>query len=137
MADHAAIRALIDAFAISIDTRDQETYTDTFTEDATLSLPFGSFRSRGEIAAMPTAPPPMTSHHLVGTHRCDVNGDDAQARWNVIATHIFDAAQPDKHAQAGGWYEATLRRTEQGWRFSSVQLHIKWNSGAMIPRKSS
>ncbi|MET8852043.1 nuclear transport factor 2 family protein [Amycolatopsis sp. NPDC004625] len=135
LADQWAITALIGVLADSMDAHDQAAYTGTFTDDATLKLPFGTFEGRAAIAAMPTAPPPTASHHLVGTHRIEVAGDGAQARWHVIATHIFDAAQPDKHSQAGGWYEATLRRTEQGWRFSSVELHITWTNGWVPPEE--
>jgi hypothetical protein len=137
LVDQVAITALISSFAASLDTHDHVAYTGTFTGDATLRLPFGTFEGRDAIAAMPTAPPPTASHHLVGTQRIEVDGDEARARWHVIATHVFDAAQPDKHSQAGGWYEATLRRTEQGWRFSSVDMHITWTDGWTVPEEPS
>ncbi|MFI5915689.1 nuclear transport factor 2 family protein [Dactylosporangium sp. NPDC051541] len=133
LVDRAAIAQLVDTFARSIDRRDQPTYTDTFTDDARLSLPFGTFEGREQIAAMPTAPPPMASHHVAANVGVQVDGDGATARWNVIATHIFNGADPNGNAQAGGWYDATLRRTPHGWRFSSVALTIAWARGTMIP----
>ncbi|EOD69191.1 nuclear transport factor 2 family protein [Amycolatopsis vancoresmycina] len=137
LADHVAVTELISVLAASMDAHDHAAYTGTFTGDATLRLPFGTFEGRDAIAAMPTAPPPTASHHLVGTQRIEVDGDEARARWHVIATNVFDAAQPDKHSQAGGWYEATLRRTEQGWRFSAVEMHITWTSGWIVPEEPS
>lgn len=134
LVDRAAVAQLVDTFARSIDVRDQPTYTDTFTDDASLSLPFGTFTGRAEIAAMPTAPPPMASHHLAANVHVTVDGDTATARWNVIATHIFDGADPNGNAQAGGRYDATLRRTADGWRFSAVTLTIAWARGTMIPK---
>jgi hypothetical protein len=34
------------------------------------------------------------------------------------------------HADIGGCYHCTCRRTDEGWRFTHVRLEVWWSAGA-------
>jgi hypothetical protein len=38
-----------------------------------------------------------------------------------------------RHADGAGWYDCTLRRTPQGWRFVTVAIREVWNAGEPLP----
>lgn len=124
--DREEIRALVHEFARSIDAKDQPAYAATFSKDAELVLPFGTFRGRVAIAAMHGPPPHVATHHHLGQIVIEVTGDTATARSSLIATHAFDAADRTQKAHSGGWYEQELVRTAEGWRFSRARLVIVW-----------
>jgi ketosteroid isomerase-like protein len=132
LVDRAQISDLLLSFAHSVDAHDHERYTANFTEDGVLELPFGRFAGRETIAAMEQPIAQMASHHISANHMIDLDGDTARTRSYLIATHVFDRSDPRDHAQAGGWYDCELRRTEEGWRFASVRLSIVWETAAMI-----
>lgn len=54
LVDRAAIGDLLLDFARTIDDHDHAGYVANFSEHAVLELPFGTFRGRAAIAAMPT-----------------------------------------------------------------------------------
>jgi hypothetical protein len=76
--------------------------------------------------------PQWATHHIQGNHQMTFNGDRATARAYVVASHTFEKAVLDDSARAGGWYDATLARTEVGWRFKTIALTIVSNTGKMI-----
>ena len=78
-------------------------------------------------------PPAWGTHHIQGNHHITLAGDTATARVYVIASHTFERAVLDHNARAGGWYDAELRRTADGWRIARIGLTIVWNTGEMVP----
>jgi len=132
LVDRAAISDLLLSFAHSVDAHDHERYTANFTDDGVLELPFGRFEGRAAIAAMDQPIAEMASHHITANHMIELDGDAARARSYLIATHVFDRRDPRDYAQAGGWYDCELRRTEEGWRFTRVRLSVVWESADMI-----
>ena len=132
LVDRAEITELFHAFARAIDEKDQAAYTDTFAEDGAVTLPHGTYRGRDAIRAMRGPPQQWGTHHIQGNHQITVDGDAATARAYVIASHTFEKAVLSDNARAGGWYDATLARTSDGWRFKNIGLTIVWNTGEMI-----
>jgi ketosteroid isomerase-like protein len=132
LVDRAQISDLLLSFAHSIDAHDHHRYTANFTEDGVLELPFGRFEGRDAIAAMEQPVAEMATHHISANHMIELDGDTARTRSYLIATHIFDRTDLRDHTQAGGWYDCELRRTDAGWRFSSVRLSVVWESGDML-----
>lgn len=130
--DRAEISDLFHAFARAIDEKDQAAYADTFAEDGSVKLPHGTFEGREAIRAMRGPPPQWGTHHIHGNHQITFDGDRATARAYVIASHTFEKAVLDNNARAGGWYDATLVRTAEGWRFKTIALTVVWNTGEMI-----
>jgi len=133
--DRAEITNLFYAFAAAVDNKDSEAYADLFTEDGVVELPHGTTRGREAIRVMRGPPPHWGTHHISTNHKIDIDGDQAIARGYLMATHIFDKSLPSKNAQAGGWYDTTLVKTADGWRFSSVRLSIVWTTGEMMPAR--
>ena len=130
--DRAEVTELFHAFARAIDEKDQPAYADTFAEDGAVTLPHARYEGRDAIRAMRGPPMHWGTHHIQGNHQVTVTGDAATARAYVIASHTFEKTVLDENARAGGWYDATLVRTADGWRFKTVALSIVWNTGEMI-----
>lgn len=66
----------------------------------------------------------------------DAGAGRATASWNALMTHVHhDATLQARGAAAdplftvGGHYEADLRRTSDGWRFSRVAVRAIWTRG--------
>lgn len=132
LVDRAAIAELFYAFARAIDEKDQAAYADCFAEDGSVTLPHGRFEGRDAIRAMRGPPPHWGTHHLQGNHQITVEDDVATARVYVLASHTFERAVLHDNARAGGWYDARLTRTPDGWRLRDIALTIVWNTGEMI-----
>jgi hypothetical protein len=45
-----------------------------------------------------------------------------------MAVHRLDD-DPAQHVTGAGWYDNRLRRTEAGWRLTSVRLEMVWRAG--------
>ncbi|WP_428152168.1 nuclear transport factor 2 family protein [Brevundimonas sp.] len=134
LVDRALIGDHLIAFARAIDEKNQPAYAALFTEDARIVLPHGSYEGQDAIRTMRGPPPTWGTQHIHGNYQIAIDGDQATARAYVIASHTFDRAVLDQNARAGGWYDTTLVRTADGWRFSSLALTIVWNTGQMIPK---
>lgn len=132
LADRAEISDLLLAFVRAIDDKDQDAYADAFAENGHVQLPHATAEGREAIRTMRRPPAHWSTHHVLTNHQIEIDGDTASARAYLEATHVFDATKPAGHARAGGWYDTTLVRTGDGWRFKSVALTIIWNTGEMI-----
>ena len=132
LVDRAEITELFHSFARAIDEKDQAAYAETFAEDGAVTLPHGRYEGREAIRAMRGPPPHWGTHHIQGNHQVTVDGQSATARAYVIASHTFEKTVLSENARAGGWYDATLTRTDEGWRFKSIALTIIWNTGEML-----
>ncbi len=136
LVDRAAVTDLILDFARCVDDDDKQRYASNFTEDGTLVLPFAEVHGRAEILAMPGPPPSWATQHLIANIVIDINGDVANTRAWVIATHVFDREHRSRNAHAGGWYRHKVVRTDEGWKFQRVELEIVWDEDTpMIPDK--
>ena len=129
--DEADIRELMLTFVRGLDDRDWDAYANTFAEDGEFEI-LGQRRvGRREIAAGPARD--LTkfdrTQHYSTNHRIEIDGDDATASHYLLAIHIPDAARPTEHADIGGRYLCTCRRTSEGWRFSEVRLEVFWTRG--------
>ena len=70
--------------------------------------------------------------HLSTNHAIEIDGDTARTRSYLLAIHLLG---PDtfRHADGAGWYDCTLRRTADGWRFVTVNIREIWNAGEPLP----
>ena len=50
----------------------------------------------------------------------------------LLAAHLLGGG-PSDHADGAGWYDCSLRRTAEGWRFTSVRVHEVWDNGVPLP----
>lgn len=134
LVDREAIGDLISNFGVCVDDKDKAGYASNFTSDAVLELPFGRIEGRDAIAVMKGPPPHWNTQHLFGNIVIDLDGDSATTRAYMMATHVFDPELRSSKAHAGGWYEHTVVRTPEGWRFTRVRLVPIWeDERPMIP----
>ena len=135
LVDRAAISDLLVDFARSLDDQDWAGYAALYATDGVLAIaPTISHTGRDGLAEFVAASLGRYAgtHHVSSNHAIDVDGDTASARSYLIAAHVFDAAEPQRHADGAGWYRYQLRRDPEGWRFTHVSLQIRYLSGEPI-----
>ena len=128
LADRAEIAELLARYALCIDGRDWAGLQATYAEDGVME--------HGGTAAGRDGVPELSerilrgvasSHHLVGDPSIEIDGDTARTRSHYCATHV--AADGAIIRQGGGWYDCTLRRTAEGWRFTRVTATSAFRRG--------
>ncbi|MGK5637075.1 nuclear transport factor 2 family protein [Streptomyces sp. URMC 126] len=70
----------------------------------------------------------------------DATAGTATASWNSLMTHVHHAATLRECGEGalpvftvGGLWQATLRRTPDGWRFSRTSVRPNWTTGEPPP----
>ncbi|TMK18726.1 MAG: nuclear transport factor 2 family protein [Actinobacteria bacterium] len=131
VADRLAIDDLMDAYAVALDTKDWDALRTLFVPGAVVDYTEeGGVRGSIDdaIGWFQMAMGAFTaSQHFVTNRRVRVSGDDATA-----SAYIFSPlGAPNGNGGltlvfAGGSYEDELRRTPDGWRFSSRTIHASW-----------
>jgi hypothetical protein len=74
--------------------------------------------------------------HVITNILVDLHGDTADIRANVIATHVYDTADPTKVWIVKGYYTDKAVRTANGWRLSQTALHRIWEQNTRNPGES-
>ena len=128
LVDRAEIAELLVEYARCIDRRDWAGLQATYAEDGIMD--------HGAVAVGRDRVPELSesilkgvagSHHHVGSPHVEIDGDTATTHSHYLATHIDEQGGVIRHG--GGWYDCTLRRTPQGWRFSRVKATSGWREG--------
>jgi len=130
LVDRAAISDLIVAMARALDERDGAAYAELFTDDGVLEL--GDLRIEGREALADGVAHNLGRYaavwHLSSNHGIEIDGDRASARSYVVGVHRH-GDDLEQHADMAGWYDTTLERTGDGWRFASVAARVIWTGG--------
>jgi uncharacterized protein (TIGR02246 family) len=129
--DEADIRELMLAFGRALDAKDWAAYGDVFTDDGQFEILGQRRHGRDEIVAGPARDLQRFDvlQHVLTNLSVQVDGDAATASAYLIGVHVPSAAEPDQHADVGAQYTYEVRRTAEGWRFSSVALAVLWTAG--------
>jgi hypothetical protein len=139
--DHAEISTLVDRLFSALDERKfaAEWARDFLTDDARMETPLGVSEGAEAVRATEEALGryQRTQHIASGVITdIDAAAERATASWNALMTHVHhDAALRDRGGEAdplftvGGRFEAELRRTPDGWRFSRVAVRPVWTKG--------
>lgn len=145
--DVEEIRNLVDRYVTALDTADDGAHDDAwyeslFTSDVELRFPIGGHdgvAGLSEFQRVAKAKWALT-HHLSGNHVVEIDGDRADTRAQVLATHVHSdetaAAQgiaPGSLFQVGGYYTAEAVRTPTGWRLRWLHFHVVWTGGRGLP----
>ena len=136
LVDRAAISDILVEFARSLDERD-------FSANTALYLPDGVFMIGDTVAlagheqlARTGSPAGLGRYagtwHLSANHAIEIDGDTARTRSYLLGVHLL-GGDTFRHADGGGWYDCTLRRTPQGWRFATVRVREVWHAGEPLP----
>ncbi|MGI5513323.1 nuclear transport factor 2 family protein [Streptomyces sp. CA-106131] len=139
--DHAEISMLVDRFFRVLDERKSaaDWTRDFLTDDARMETPLGTSQGAEAIRAAEEALEryDRTQHIASGIITdADAGAERATASWNALMTHVHhDATLQERGGDAdplftvGGRFEADLRRTPDGWRFSRVVVRPIWTKG--------
>ena len=68
------------------------------------------------------------SQSVISDILIDLHGDRAAARANLTATFVPDASNPGLIYTVGEWYQFSLTRTPQGWRFARIEANPIWRT---------
>jgi ketosteroid isomerase-like protein len=130
--DRQAISALLLDFAHCLDTKDWQGYSNNFCDDGVLTIPASNVNFKKDELADSVSKSLgryAQTMHFSTNHRITISGDTARSRSYMLAIHIFDLNEPDRHADSGGWYDCDYVRTPDGWKFQHVLTTRKWSAG--------
>lgn len=139
-AQRAALRALVERYARSADTRDRERFVDCFTPDGILVSNSGrEFQGPAELGS-------VTDHlsnyrktmHLVGNHYVEsLDRDEADGITYCIARHLVERDTGTVDYVMHIVYHDRYRRLADGWRIRRRELELLWDEehpvGAVSP----
>lgn len=136
LVDRASISDLLVEFARTLDDRDWAANTALYVPDGVFSVgQVFALSGHDELMRTGTEQGLGQYHgtwHLSSNHAIEIDGDTARTRSYLLAIHLLG---PDtfRHADGAGWYDCTLRRTADGWRFVTVNIREIWNAGEPLP----
>ena len=124
VADRLAISDLIARYALVVDGRDYDALDELFTDDARIDFTAfgGPVGSPAEIKTFLAANLGIFSRtqHMMGLPLITIEGDRATARTSCNNPMVLtDADGSTKVWLIGLWYDDSLVRTSDGWRFTS------------------
>ncbi|TFZ02882.1 nuclear transport factor 2 family protein [Ramlibacter henchirensis] len=130
LVDREAIRELVSAYTRCVDERDFAGWQDLFAEDGVFIAPKGRVpkKDMADAVADILKDYPLTCH-MLGQHSIEIDGDVGKGRCYFAAFHGLDTGDLMRHADIGGWYLHTYKRTAGGWKFLKVGARIMWASG--------
>lgn len=134
MVDRSEIADLIDRYVVLLDTQDEHGFDDTwppaiFTEDVEMSFPVGGHKGLPGLAEFHYEAKRKfdRTHHIAANYLIDINGDQADVRFHMRATHVHKGA--GELFDIGGHYTGEAVRTVHGWRFRRWAFHWTWSAG--------
>jgi hypothetical protein len=147
LVDRAEISDLIDRFSRDLDdyTLDGRAFDvawvrSYFTDDAEVDYPVGTAMGAADISTLIDGrgmAPFQRTQHVTSNHIIDLDGNRADVRFNLIATHVHSeevrrtlGQEPGAHFTVGDYYEGQVVRTEAGWRFRRQSLRVTWTEGS-------
>lgn len=140
--ENAEISTLVHRFFRALDEREFAAgwMRDFVTDDVRMETPLGTTENAdsGGAAAQEALGRYDRTQHIASGVLADVDagGGRATASWNALMTHVHhDAtlqalgADADPLFTVGGFYEADVLRTPDGWRFGRVAVRPVWTKG--------
>ncbi|MCC3314705.1 nuclear transport factor 2 family protein [Nocardia africana] len=121
LADRAELADLVARHSLWIDERRYDETDRLFTADVRVTSPRGESSGREELIALVRKGHDtyVRTLHNKTNIVIDLDGDTATVRAHDMAVFVID----DKtEAIAGGIHRYRARRTEQGWRFDSLDI---------------
>jgi SnoaL-like domain len=139
--DRAEIAQLCDRYAMHLDRdRDNDDWlSSVFTDDARLVFPTGEYQGMAGLIEFQQMGRENfeSSHHISANHYIELEGDRALVRGHLIAVHVRRRAEPGRHFDIGGHYDAEAVRTPDGWRFRSFDFALAWIDGEVPAQVSA
>ncbi len=130
LTDRLELQELVSRLAAALDEHRFDDLGALFLEDATVRTPGGE--ARGPAALVAQAARNHENYdrlqHLVAGVVVDLDGDRAAVRANLVG--VFGRSPENLPARVlGGLYRLEAVRTEDGWRFASLEVRPVWFYG--------
>ncbi|OHV49008.1 hypothetical protein BCD48_13915 [Pseudofrankia sp. BMG5.36] len=136
-ADRLALRDLVDSYAAAADARDEQLFVSLFADDAVLQVRYANLEDPATTvtgaAAMASIPRALGARfpetfHLVGNHRCQVDGDSAVGETYCDAHHLHTGAdgEPADLRMVIRYADAYGRGADGAWRFARRTVNVLW-----------
>jgi ketosteroid isomerase-like protein len=134
LADVAALRRVVDEYALAVDGRDAEAFADLFTEDATLAIyehgadePALTYDGRERLLGVTDLLRTFsTTMHVMANHVCDVDGDQATGRVYALCHHLTEADDGAQDTLMLLQYRDRYRRVDGAWRIARRDVLRQW-----------
>lgn len=139
IADYLALKALVEEYASTADTRDYDGYRQLFAPDAVFTgrapgadKEFMQVHGSDEIGQMLHANDAFTqTFHAIHNFRCTVDGDRATGVTYCVARHYRETDSGADVVIVPLRYHDAYVRTSGGWRFSSREICFTWAEKAV------
>ncbi len=127
---------LLVAYTVALDTKNWPALDDVFHPDIAVDYA-GMFQLDGREASVEMIRSMLETcgptQHMISNFRIEIEGDRAQSRCYVCATHAGRGLiNRFLHFTMHGEYRDEIRRTESGWRVTRRELHMSHRKGTMI-----
>lgn len=132
--DREEIRAVIDAYGLTLDMRDWAGHRALFLDRVEMDYSEMGVPAvetsikdwiRGDGFAKATA-----TQHITDARRIEIDGNEAHVFALLHAQHFMPNALGEPVQRMIGYYEKWLVRTaEDGWKIRKVRAHMGWNEG--------
>jgi SnoaL-like domain len=133
LVDRTEVQELLSEYLRAFEERrlDEAWARSIFTDDVEVEFPPGAHRG---IDGIVTFHRPLMdlwdrTLHATSDHAIDVDGDHANLRAKLLATHVHRSDDPGELFHIGGRVDGEARRTEGGWRLRRVRLDLTWTQG--------
>jgi len=131
--DRSAVLDVVVAYATALDTRDWALLESLFAPDARVEFggSVGSARGAAAIATLlrSTLERLDATQHLLGNSVVRLDGDTAEHTCYVHGQHVRHGTPGGELYVVAGRYDDQLRRSTDGWRFTSRALTRSWRDG--------
>lgn len=136
--DERGISRLLIAFSRCIDTKDFDGYASLYSRDGELVTPWGGHRGRDGLADHVRYDLGHYSrlHHVSAAHDISLDGDRAEVRATLLATHVVDESG-ERFWSVGGHYEIQVVREDDVWRFARVEIKPAWRFDTTDPKEQT
>jgi hypothetical protein len=133
LVDRVEIEELLDGYFFAFERRrfDEVWMRSTFTDDVVLEFPPGThtgFEGLADFHERVAALWDRTLHHTTN-HVFRFDGDRAELRAKLTATHVHRPDDPGAHLHIGGYVDGEAVRVGDGWRFRRLRLELVWTEG--------
>ncbi|GGT13522.1 nuclear transport factor 2 family protein [Streptomyces chromofuscus] len=133
MSDHTVsldIHILVHRLFRGLDARDSSPawMRDLVTEDVRMETPVGAAEGAEAVGRLSQEAVGrfVRTQHLASGILVDVDGERADVSWNAHMTHVHE---DETLFTVGGRFDAEVRLTRDGWRFSRMAVRPVWTQG--------
>lgn len=130
--DRAEIEELLSLYCRVVDAKDYRQLKSVFTEDAEIEvfIQKKNFKGPDEFERFLDVTKPFSTDRMHFTSNLSIRGGEAVrglAYWHSVMTY------KGTPVMEGGWYAMTFRKSEEGWKMSSMKIYHKYRTALKSP----